>query len=143
MQTDPIVIRDIVRGFTSTKLPDPENHKDLIFISKILPKVEKFISLERDDSRNLDSFLERLERFSKAVPAISCECGEEGDLEFLEAECKKPSDEHILALTVVELKTMVDDFRSQIEGASREVNTDGFSNEELPKISASSDRCSD
>lgn len=121
-----------IRGFTGTKLPDPQNHTKEIFISRILPAVEEFISLERDESRNLDAFLERLAKFIGAIPDISFDGGSKEERDLLEKECKMPPGEHILALTVVELKTMVDDFKLQIEGASREVNTDGFSDKEPP-----------
>lgn len=113
-----------VRGFTGVKLPNPEDLKEEIFVARLLSKVSDFIAHEKDEALNADSFLERLDAFAKAVPAVSFDGGTAKQRRVLLSECA--AEENILHLTACQLKTIADDLKSQFLGSSQKIFDGGL-----------------
>ncbi len=112
-----------IRSFTGFKLPDPENIQLEINVAKLLPKIAEFIAHEKDEAINLASFLERLDAFAYAIPAISFEGGSTKQKNILEKECL--ADENVLDLAVEQLQTIADDLKSQLLGSSALIDDRG------------------
>ena len=119
-------IISIARTFVAKELPSLHLELSNIKTGKVLYQVSQFIALEKDEIRRIDEFLERLDRFAPAVSNIAFDGGNPEHLAALVFECNQDHELDILALTVIELQTIVDDFDRQIRGSSRAVDTTGF-----------------